>query len=190
MSAASPFPTGRDGLTQFLETIELDTAGLSDQDGDAKVTLITMHNTKGLEFDRVLVTGLEDGLFPRTRRLTTGMSLRKNGDFLRGCHPGAERTVVLSRQTAPSPWPLPRPKPSRFLTEINRDLLEGFAALVPASDDGWAVGQRVFHDDYGVGMVVKKWYNVGELVLERSVRFGADGPFSSPIYTFRKVGFR
>src|SRR5262249_45045983 len=56
---------GREGLAAFLETVELDTAGLSEEDGEAKITLITMHNTKGLEFDRVFVTGLEDGLFPR-----------------------------------------------------------------------------------------------------------------------------
>jgi len=50
----------------FLDHIELDRAAEdnSDDTSDA-VTLITLHNTKGLEFSRVIITGMETGVFPR-----------------------------------------------------------------------------------------------------------------------------
>ncbi len=64
-NAASLYPANSDGLVEFLEAIELDSAR-EQNDLDADVTLITMHNTKGLEFDRVVITGLENELFPRT----------------------------------------------------------------------------------------------------------------------------
>ena len=35
-------------------------------DAEAKVSLITIHNTKGLEFDRVIITGLEEQIFPHS----------------------------------------------------------------------------------------------------------------------------
>ncbi len=65
VNAAAMYPAGADGLVEFLEHIELDRAlTLADVSEDA-VTLITLHNTKGLEFRRVVMTGLEQGVFPR-----------------------------------------------------------------------------------------------------------------------------
>ncbi|GHU99088.1 DNA helicase [Spirochaetia bacterium] len=68
-NAASLYPATRGGLLEFLEHIELDrsmeTAGEANGDSDDVVTLITLHNTKGLEFRRVIMTGIEQGLFPR-----------------------------------------------------------------------------------------------------------------------------
>ena len=67
VSAASLYPLAREGLSEFLETIELDRSfQAKDASGEKDaVNLITMHNTKGLEFPVVIVTGLEQGLFPR-----------------------------------------------------------------------------------------------------------------------------
>jgi DNA helicase-2/ATP-dependent DNA helicase PcrA len=67
-NAASLYPANREGLLEFLEHIELDRSiEQAAQDGENQdaVTLITLHNTKGLEFRRVIMTGLEQGIFPR-----------------------------------------------------------------------------------------------------------------------------
>jgi DNA helicase-2/ATP-dependent DNA helicase PcrA len=67
VNAASLYPATTAGLLEFLEHIELDRSIEDDNrsgDFDA-VTLITLHNTKGLEFRRVILTGLEQGIFPR-----------------------------------------------------------------------------------------------------------------------------
>ena len=66
VNALSAYESSFDGLIAFLEQLTLDrtTLGTDDPRDREGVTLITMHNTKGLEFDRVFVTGLEEGLFP------------------------------------------------------------------------------------------------------------------------------
>jgi DNA helicase-2/ATP-dependent DNA helicase PcrA len=65
-NAASLYPATEAGLLDFLEHIELDRS-LEDTDVNDpnRVTLITLHNTKGLEFRRVIMTGVEQGVFPR-----------------------------------------------------------------------------------------------------------------------------
>ena len=188
VSAASPFPGGRDGLTQFLETIELDTAGLSDDDNEAKVTLITMHNTKGLEFDRVLVTGLEDGLFPRDETAQDRDELEEERRLFYVACTRARKELYFTavRRRLLHGRFLDR-SPSRFLTEIERESLDGFAAALPVANDGWVPGQKVYHDDFGAGIVIKKWYNVGELVLDVRFESGRLGRFLPQYTTLEKL---
>lgn len=63
---ASLYPLNMDGLLEFLDSIELDrTLASQEEESLDRVTLITLHNTKGLEFKRVIITGLEQGIFPR-----------------------------------------------------------------------------------------------------------------------------
>ena len=64
---------GEDGsLTQFLEQISLlaDADNLRDDEG--LVTLMTIHNAKGLEFPIVFIIGMEDGVFPHSRAMDEG----------------------------------------------------------------------------------------------------------------------
>ena len=182
VSAASPFPGGRDGLTQFLETIELDTAGLSEDNDEAKVTLITMHNTKGLEFDRVFVTGMEDGLFPRDATAQDRDELEEERRlFYVACTRARKELYFTSVRRRLLHGQFKDRSPSRFLSEIDRGSLDGFSAAVPVND-GWTLGQKVYHDDYGTGIVVKKWYNGAELVLDVRFESGRMGRFL-PQYT-------
>ncbi len=66
VNAVALYPQGRAGLVSFLETLQLDPSTVGDRNpiDQPGVTLITMHNTKGLEFDRVVISGMEEGLFP------------------------------------------------------------------------------------------------------------------------------
>lgn len=65
-NSASLFDCSRKGLLDFLDHIELDRAAEdASEDSTDSVTLITLHNTKGLEFPRVIITGMETGVFPR-----------------------------------------------------------------------------------------------------------------------------
>jgi DNA helicase-2/ATP-dependent DNA helicase PcrA len=66
VNALASYDSSKDGLALFLEQLCLDPTTLGKEDPRDKpgVTLITMHNTKGLEFDRVFIAGLEDELFP------------------------------------------------------------------------------------------------------------------------------
>lgn len=78
INSAEPYACSTEGLTEFLDAINLDRSlELSDDevDGDNFVTLITLHNTKGLEFNKVIITGLEEGIFPRMDK--TGADLEE-----------------------------------------------------------------------------------------------------------------
>jgi DNA helicase-2/ATP-dependent DNA helicase PcrA len=66
VNAASLYEASEAGLAEFLEHIELDRSieNAAEESADT-VTLITLHNTKGLEFKKVVMTGVENGIFPR-----------------------------------------------------------------------------------------------------------------------------
>lgn len=74
---AALYAFNMDGLLEFLDTIELDRTLASEEEkySTDRVTLITLHNTKGLEFERVIITGLEQGIFPRDSK--TGAELEE-----------------------------------------------------------------------------------------------------------------
>jgi DNA helicase-2/ATP-dependent DNA helicase PcrA len=186
VNAASDYPRSPEGLSAFLETIELDRSLASEEvvAADA-VTLITMHNTKGLEFPVVIATGLEQGLFPRDdedeeegeeleeqRRLFyVAITRAKDELHLSSCH--WRRLHGRLFETSPS----------RFLAEIDGSLIRtvdgrrvganaafGFrgSAARPtpgygasgsrraAEESGpWRAGLSVYHEDYGSGVVIK-----------------------------------
>src|SRR6201999_708106 len=58
-------------LSNFLQEISLysDQDAIRDEDGGGQVTLMTLHNAKGLEFRAVFMIGLEEGIFPHMRSL-------------------------------------------------------------------------------------------------------------------------
>jgi DNA helicase II / ATP-dependent DNA helicase PcrA len=129
VNAASDYPQTYEGLTNFLENIELDRSmedkTNADKSGDIQnaVTLITFHNTKGLEFKRVIMTGLEQGIFPREdkkddeleeeRRLFyVGATRAMDELYLTTC---AERRMY--GKTA-------QMQPSLFIREIDRNYLQ------------------------------------------------------------------
>ncbi|MCL2601796.1 MAG: ATP-dependent helicase [Treponema sp.] len=146
-NAASLYAASQDGLLEFLEHIELDRSmGENAADDNNAVTLITLHNTKGLEFRRVIMTGIEQGIFPRDdkhdedleeeRRLFyVGATRAMDELYLTSC---AERRMY--GRTSPM-------EPSVFLREIDRDTLRivgnapygfaaGFSATHSANTDG------------------------------------------------------
>ena len=166
VNAASEFPAGAEGITQFLENIELD-SGAAQTDENARVTLITMHNTKGLEFDRVIITGLEDELFPgrgsddqdeiEEERRIFYVSITRARDqlYMTSCR---QRMIWGKSQFC---------SPSRFLDEIPPQLLDiiGGSAAKRKAGTGYRIGDYIYRDDYGVGVVVKSWIEAGEPVV-------------------------
>ena len=125
VNASSLYPLAREGLAEFLETIELDRSFQTEEGEERRdaVTLITMHNTKGLEFPIVMVTGLEQGLFPREdeegedleeqRRLFyVALTRAKDRLYLTACRWRRIRGRLFETS------------PSRFLMELNPSLYE------------------------------------------------------------------
>ena len=127
VSAMTPYAPGRDGLISFLETITLDrtTAG-EDEDDENAVKLMTMHNTKGLEFDTVFVTGLEDGIMPSLRDTSTDEDIEEERRLFYVAVTRARKQLYLTYASRRMLWGNSRNEdPSMFLKEIPKDYYKG-----------------------------------------------------------------
>jgi DNA helicase-2/ATP-dependent DNA helicase PcrA len=191
VNAASLYAGTVEGLLEFLEHIELDRSredspkngvpnGAPKNDApktDSQVTLITFHNTKGLEFRRVIMSGLEQGVFPREDKKDEDLEEER-----RLCYVGATRAMdelyvssCAMRRMYGKTMPT---QPSLFLREIDKSCLRtignapygfGAARRPPPWErgfndngsneierrSGWRRGPRLFHDDYGYGSVLE-----------------------------------
>jgi len=113
-------------LAEFLDHAAL--ASDTDQfDPEARVTLMTLHAAKGLEFPLVFLAGLEEGLFPHSRTLNNPEELEEER---RLCYVGMTRamnTLVLTRAHYRRRYGNDAPEmsiPSRFLEEVPAQLVE------------------------------------------------------------------
>jgi DNA helicase-2/ATP-dependent DNA helicase PcrA len=119
--AAAP---GEDTLDVFLQQIALVADADTRADDEGLVTLMTLHNAKGLEYPVVFIAGLEEGVFPHSRALDEGGLEEERRLFyvgitraMRGLYLSyARRRAVFGAQTFGMR--------SRFLEEIPPDLLE------------------------------------------------------------------
>jgi len=163
-----------DGLTAFLEGVTL----VSDVDGldetVSAVTLITLHQAKGLEFPVVFMVGMEEGILPHIRSFDDPAQMEEER---RLCYVGitrAEQRIYLVRAFRRSLRGLHTVnKPSRFLEDIPRHLVSGggwwqgeesqMADAVyswnrmPASGGTeleLKAGDHVYHATFGEGVVV------------------------------------
>jgi DNA helicase-2/ATP-dependent DNA helicase PcrA len=121
-------------LADFLDHAAL--ASDTDQfDPEARVTLMTLHAAKGLEFPLVFLAGLEEGLFPHSRTLNNPEELEEER---RLCYVGMTRamnTLVLTRANYRRRYGNDAPEmsvPSRFLEEVPNQLVENLGGRSPA----------------------------------------------------------
>ncbi len=114
-----------DGLQTFLEEVSLDTDREEEDEnkGDA-VTLITMHSCKGLEFPRVYIVGMEDGLLPHSRSKTEG-TLDEERRLFYVAVTRAMQTLAISHCGGRRKYGQVLPcHPSPFLKELPGELIE------------------------------------------------------------------
>ena len=172
-------------IQMFLEAISLVTATDDATNSDA-VTLMTLHNAKGLEYPAVFVTGLEDGVFPHMRALGDPKELEEER---RLCYVGitrAEKHLYLTRAWTRTMWGSTNyNSPSRFLGEIPDGLLveakrdrrsatlESRTPTTTVSDTDVSVGDLVRHSHWGDGTVLEI-VGAGDRA-EAVVKFSAHG---------------
>jgi DNA helicase-2/ATP-dependent DNA helicase PcrA len=116
-------------LAEFLDHAAL----VSDTDqykADSRVTLMTLHSAKGLEFPLVILAGLEEGLFPHSRTLNDPIQMEEER---RLCYVGLTRamdSLIVTRARYRRRYGNDMPEaslPSRFLEEIPSHLIEEVA---------------------------------------------------------------
>jgi DNA helicase-2/ATP-dependent DNA helicase PcrA len=163
-------------LAEFLDHAAL--ASDTDQfDPDARVTLMTLHAAKGLEFPLVFLAGLEEGLFPHSRTLNNRDELEEER---RLCYVGMTRamtSLVLTRAHYRRRYGNDAPEmsiPSRFLEEVPGQLIENLGSRPQPSS--WSTPG--YPNTYGrtrghSGDFADKHYNY-EDESQETQRLGAD----------------
>ena len=167
VNSAVSYGGGRQGLVEFMEAITLDrssrTEGLP---GDERVTLITMHNTKGLEFERVIITGLEEGIFPSGEEREID-DLEEERRLFYVSVTRAMRELYLTTCGRRLRWGrIISLHPSRFLREIPKELIISPPLFQEnCFDEDYSLGGGVFYEPYGCGIIIDKVYNNNHLML-------------------------
>lgn len=165
-------------LSGFLASASL-ASDLDDlQEEDERVSLMTLHSSKGLEFPVVFLVGLEQGLFPNFRSLEDPTALEEER---RLCYVGitrAQERLFISHARERRLYGSREPaSPSLFLAELPRELLtSNVATAIPtrmtqgiaaakrqgaavasarpnSHENDWTVGDRIVHKAFGVGQV-------------------------------------
>jgi len=177
-------------LEEYLQQISLYTEQDGLQRDESLITLMTLHNAKGLEYDTVFVVGCEDGAFPHMRALEEGGEEEER----RLCYVG----ITRARQRLYMTWArerrlfgrAERNLPSRFVDELPAELTERYSSAPGAASGlGWETagpepiapvdpgptlelrtGDDVVHVSFGEGVVTAT--EPGGIVV---VRFASDG---------------
>ena len=132
-----------ESLNEFLDHAAL-VSDADDYDETSRITLMTLHAAKGLEFPVVFLVGMEEGLFPHSRTLLVPDDIEEER---RLCYVGMTRamhTLILSRARFRRRYgtDMPEPSlPSRFLEEVPQALLQDLGssrrpAYTESSDNG------------------------------------------------------
>lgn len=118
-------------LNEFMEDVALLTDADNDDDEDKdKVTLMTIHASKGLEFPHVFIVGLEENLFPSIQSISTRSELEEERRLFYVALTRAMETVTLSHAETRYRWGnFTITEPSRFLDEIDDSLIDKPAIL-------------------------------------------------------------
>jgi DNA helicase-2/ATP-dependent DNA helicase PcrA len=164
------------GLGDFLQQIALISDADERSDGEGQVTLMTLHNAKGLEYPIVFIIGCEEGVFPHSRALDEGGLEEER----RLCYVGitrAERDLYLTYARTRNVFGARNfGGPSRFLREVPAELTDqaqqrvGLGSIRAratswSSGPSWApekgappppsygMGDDVYHPTFGEGVV-------------------------------------
>jgi DNA helicase-2/ATP-dependent DNA helicase PcrA len=201
VAVAREFEESRESatLTEFLEQVSLvaDADEIPDaDDGGGVVTLMTLHTAKGLEFPVVMLTGMENGVFPHQRSLEDPAEQQEERRLAYVGITRARQRLYLTRAAVRTSWGAPQYNPpSQFLDEIPAELVDWrrTGAEAAASSTSWrsaaaaapsarrgvgavpalAAGDRVTHDAFGLGTVVAT--RGSGVDLQATVDFGASG---------------
>ena len=111
-------------IDEWMQNIMLQTDQDSEDDGN-RVTLMTVHSAKGLEYDYVYIVGMEEGLFPSSRSVESVQDLEEERRLMYVAITRAKKAAMLSFSELRRVWgKTENASPSRFLKEIDSQWLD------------------------------------------------------------------
>lgn len=157
-------------IEDFLLEISLVSDVEEYKDDPNRISLMTVHSVKGLEFDHVFVIGVEEGLFPHMNSLMENVALEEERRLCYVAITRARDDLHLVNARRRTLFGKEQVNPvSRFISEINPDLLEtnvkdempkreekiDTKEMFREEDVDYKVGDFVYHETFGTGKVVE-----------------------------------
>ncbi len=156
------------GITpiEFMDRAALMVSGEEDNDDEDAVNLMSLHRAKGLEFDTVVLAGVEDGMLPHQRALDEGESgIAEERRLLYVGVTRAENILHLTSARLRRIFgDMTYPMPSRFIADLGDNVLSKSEkvkqpsmfsqAQVSSAVQGIAIGVYVNHPSFGDGLIV------------------------------------
>ncbi len=157
-------------LEDFLLEISLISDVEEYKDDPNRISLMTVHSVKGLEFDHVFVIGMEEGLFPHMNSLMENIALEEERRLCYVAITRAKDDLHLVNARRRTLFGKEQVNPvSRFISEISPDLLEtNVKEELPKQEEkidtsnmfreeevDYKVGDYVYHETFGTGKVVE-----------------------------------
>ncbi len=156
---------GSVSLEDFLLEISLVSDVNEYRDDKNRISLMTVHSVKGLEFDYVFVIGLEEGIFPHINSLLDNSEVEEERRLMYVAITRAKKKLYLVNARMRTLYGKEQANPqSRFLNEIDNDLLEKSfkddvkiekKEMFREEDVEYNVGDYVYHEVFGNGKVVE-----------------------------------
>lgn len=168
-------------LEEFLMEVSLVSDIEEYKDDPNRVTLMTVHSVKGLEFPYVFIVGLEEGMFPHRNSCSEG-ELEEERRLMYVAITRAEKKLYLCSAKRRTIYGEERIGVlSRFVNEIDKDLIlkenkddkreiKVREKYVYDSDQEYSYGDRVMHDVYGIGIVIEVSNSIITVAFEQ--KFG------------------
>ena len=183
LDADAPLPTVMSPLSAFLSHASLEAGDNQAQAGQDALQLMTVHSAKGLEFDAVFITGLEEGLFPHENSAQEEGGIEEERRLMYVAITRARKRLYMSfSQTRMLHGQTRYNMRSRFFDELPEDSLKWLSAKVQQhswfgqrksawdeppeaaankiaqsfarQDAGWRIGETVMHAKFGEGVIV------------------------------------
>ena len=135
-----------DSLSVFLETAALETSSdVAAKDDKPRVSLMTIHLAKGLEFPYVYIVGLEENLFPSAMSMNTRSELEEERRLFYVALTRAEQQAYLTHAQMRYRWgKLIDCEPSRFLEEIDEKFIENLTVKIPQPIQNKFINEDIF----------------------------------------------
>jgi len=181
----------RDSLAQLLEEVALLTDMDNKVDGSNFVTLMTIHTSKWLEYDRVFITWLEEWLFPSFRTFNEPYELEEERRLMYVAMTRAKKELYISRASQRFQyWNYITNQPSRFIKEINPNYIENYdfgidrdsinristesvfrvkKTLIENDVSSFDIWDRISHPKFGFGSIISLNWDLAE------IKFGISG---------------
>ena len=158
----------RSSINEFLEEVSLLSDNANDETNSEKVSLMTLHSAKGLEFDYVFLPGWEEGIFPNQRNIdeygNKGLEEERRLAYVGITRARKLLNISFVNFRKQYNYSLYRSIPSRFISELPKKSCKveiekensekRYKKLDTFSSDIFKVGDSVIHEEYGRGIIL------------------------------------